>query len=291
MEEKSEEFGLLGAQIALVLHAFRSPEASHRCHVRNEEVAAKDLLPGDTSRRFLTYDSLPGILAVKAIGIDARTLFVELAPYDPMLVKEAELPKGVRVDIAKHSIWHGRIKIASVAYAPDDVAKEHGARWLWMISWSGLTEEEIRIAIRTLDILDIENAYEEPSETADAVNGPMDAPRMELRLGFQLQLIQEQVPILAMRMEQSQQLGMRQQQILTLEQMQRFERWLQRNPEEAIEQALARDSSPEGQFRLVKFILFKVARDVKHAADQVGRPVEWREARRIAKKLLYQSAN
>ena len=73
---------------------------------------------------------------------------------------------------------------------------------------------------------------------------------------------------------------------LELSQMLRFERWLQANPVKAIQDALDRDASPEGQARLAKYIVFKMARDVKNAANQIGKDISWRDARKIVRRAL-----
>ena len=96
-------------------------------------------------------------------------------------------------------------------------------------------------------------------------------------------------PVLAQTQQFETRGEMRLEQNLELVQLQRFERWLSRNPVEAIQQALEKDSSPEGMARLTKLITFKMARDVKNAAAQTGRDISWKEARRIVSRMM--SAN
>ncbi len=303
VRHEDAELDLLGRQIALVIESFRHPDEEHECAVRHERFPGRELLPGDATRRFLVFDSLPGSINVKAIGIDKRTLFVELSAYDPEKLAETELPKGVRLDIVGRALRHGRRKLAFLSCASKDVAREHGNRWLWMVSWDTLPEDELRLAIRTLDLLDQSDVYEapraSPASTPASMSGTLKPGMgLEMRLGLHLDLIQEQVPILAVRAKNTGPGGMRLEQTAVLaqearleqqlefKQLQRFELWLKRNPVEAIREALERDGSPEGQARLVKFIEFKMARDVREAARASGQDIAWSQARRIVRKMM-----
>jgi hypothetical protein len=274
--------GLLGRQIRLAIATFRERERMHRCDVREGEFAASDLLPNHSKRKHLAYESLPPSVQVKAIGIDAECLFIELGPFDKDRAEEQSLPDGVRLDIPAHAMWHGRRKLAHIAYAPPDVREEHRSRWLWMVSWARLPQESLDLAIRTLDQLHEADVYYMSRPAPKPIAAPAPRSPMEKRLGMQMELIQEQVPVLSLDTN----LGLRQGLSHEFRQLQRFETWLNRNPAEAIQEALESDDSVEGQERLVNFILFKMARDVREAAAQVGKPIEWSEARRIVRKMM-----
>jgi len=277
--------GLLGLQMQLAIASFRERERSHWCHVRQEEIAASDLLPNHAKikRKHLAFESLPPSVHVKAIAVDAECLFLELGPFNKDRAKEQTLPDEVRLDIPGHAMWHGRRKLAHIAYAPPDIREEHRSRWLWMIDWARLPQRSLNLAIETIDRLHEADVYHVFRPAPAPVAAPKPHSPMEKRLGMQLELIQEQVPVLSLdptlRPEQSQRLELRQ--------LQRFETWLSRNPVQAIQEALEADDSVEGQQRLVKFILFKMARDVREAAFQAGKPIEWSEARRIVRKMMY----
>jgi hypothetical protein len=287
-----DELGLLGQQINLVTHAYTSPSGTYWCEVQGVHLTS-DQIFGDSKaeRRFLVYDSLPGSIHVMAIGIDANNLFVELSPYDPEAVKqtseEENMPANVRVD--KRGIWFGRRKLASVMRGSAKIQAEHGPRVLWTMSRS-LSDEDRQRVIATLDGLDEAGAYEMEQKDSGRDVGAAPATsgthRMEIRLGLQMDLIARQVPVLAIRMEGRPETRTELQQSLEFQQLLRFEAWLQRDPENAIIQALARDPSSEGQARVIKFILFKTARDVKSAAGDSGREIPWSEARKIARNIL-----
>jgi hypothetical protein len=287
------ELGLLGQQLRLALAAFDQPLLQHYCAVRQEEHSGHALMGASgEERRFLEYDALPGSLHVKAIGIDPKTMFIELAPYDAVALREEHtesiLPKGVRVD--GRGVWFGRRKIASVVRSSPAVEAEHGPRALWTISRS-LPADSLALAIATLDALDVDIFYEIASDKgySHAYVGPAvgmsgSSQRMEMRLTLDLAL--EQKPVLALRQEGRMRTEMHMD--LELRALQRFERWLASSPKEAIDAALAKDSSPAGQNRLAKMICFKLAGDVKRAADERGRPITWPQAREIVRRSMAQ---
>jgi len=278
------ELGLLGQQLGLALTAYAAPQGSYWCEAQKAHLTGQEVL-GDSSarRRFLVYDSLPGSVHVMAIGVDDKALFIELSPYDPEGVKQAfaevTMPDGVRVDT--EGMWLGRRRLASITRGSRQVELEHGARVLWTVSRS-LSPEHIAAAIATFDGLDAAGAYEievSGMSAAPAASGP---PRMEMRLGLQMELIQKQVPVLAMHTE----MRAKMRQGLELQQLFRFEAWLRRDPEDAIVHALSADPSPKGQARVVSFIQFAIARTVKKAAADNGRDIPWSDARKIARKLM-----
>jgi hypothetical protein len=286
------ELGLLGKQINLVLKAYDAPGETYRCAVQDKNYLGSELFVDTTeSRRFLMYDNLPGTINVMAIGIDTQTIFVELSPYDlddvRRIAKEADvLPKGIRVDT--RGIWFKSRKLASVTCDMERLDAEHGARVLWMIPRSK-SEEDIRMVITVLDALDVTNAYLLESETGETAGSntnaaPIGTMKLEQRMSLQMDLIQRQVPILALQ----QKLGVRaeQQQILEVQQVLRFESWLRRDPETAIVTALSNDPTPRGQMRVVFFVRFALARDVKKAAEANGRDISWKAARKIARNVM-----
>lgn len=280
--------GLLGQQIRLAIGAYRNPVASHYCSVRDGEFTSEELFTGDGERRFLAFDSLPGTVNVKAIGIDAKTLFVELTPFDRERFREIGEPSGVRID--SRGLWRGHRKLAGLDIASSKVAAEHGPRALWTIPWPALSVENLAVVIAVLDSADVSGAYiDDPSMAADA---PPAAPvmklTMELRMDLQLRLIQTQVPILSLgnRLENRLELGMH----LELQQLQRFETWLEKNPADAIEVFLKNNPGPEGERRVAKMIEFKLARDVKNAAERTGHDIDWPHARKIVRRLLKRCA-
>lgn len=282
------DLGLLGQQIALVLRAYQNPDERHYCRVRDGEFPTSDLFTGNGDRRFLAFDSLPGTVNVKAIGVDAKTIFVELTPFDDDRLAETALPDGIKLNGG--GLWHGRHKLAHVALASPKVAAEHGPRALWTIPWSKLSPEDLAVTVAALDRADEAGAYvEEPSDVAHVA--PVNSTgrmRMELRMDLQLRLIQTQVPILSLsnRLENRLEIGMR----LELAQLQRFETWLERNPADAIDAYLKTHPGPEGELRVAKMIEFKMARDVKNTAEASGHDIDWSCARRIVRRLLKRCA-
>jgi hypothetical protein len=284
MHGQSREMGLLGLQIQLAVAVFQNRNAEHFCQVRHEVFAGNELLTGDSERQFLVYDCLPGSMHNKAIGLDSKTLFIELTPFDLEAVAESTLPNKVRV--TSKAIFYGKRKVASCIQSSEAVAKDKGARALWMVPWQKLDAEQLTTAITCLDILDIDNAYVLELDPAEQENAPAASSsggmRLELRLGLQMELIQAQVPVLALQQGLRPELS----QNLELLQTLRFERLLEQNGEDAVLEYLARDSSPAGQKRLAGMIIFKLARDVKMAAAASGQVLEWPQARKIVRKLM-----
>lgn len=285
----SSNLGLLGAQVLLAIAAYRRPEDRHHCRVRDESFLGSELVTGN-SRKFLVYDSLPGTVHNKAVGLDKATLFIELTPFDPERLKElpSTLPKGVQ--FKDGHLWLGKRKLAHCIRSSEKIEEEHSARALWTIRWSALSEESLQIVVATLDQLDQEGAYlDEASDVGTSLSGmslgagsSAGGQTLELRLGLQMDLIQTQVPVLAIG------IGMRTEMQMDIEfaQMLRFEQMLARNAAQAIEQALEKDDSPAGQARVANFILFAMARQVKNAAAEIGHEVSWSKARKVARDLM-----
>lgn len=287
VQSDSDGVGVLGAQIRLALNAYREPEALYECRVLKDRVRGDALLPGDQrKRRYLDPERLPQTPMIKGIAVDRFTLFVELAPLDRERLRGASLPNEVRLNVDRHEMWHGRRKLAHIAYAPPDVQRDHGERWLWMIGWSKLPQESLDLAIKTLDLFHEAELFQGKRPAPPRPQSNAGPAPLEKRLGMQLELIQEQVPVLAMRHEARLEQAPRLEQQLGLQQLQRFERWLSRNPVQAIQESLEKDDSAEGQARLVKFIEFKMARDVREAARAAGQDIDWSQARRIVRKAM-----
>ncbi len=286
--EETSDLGLLGKQIMLAITAFgAAPDTALYCAVRDDYFRADELLTGDGRRKFLAYDSLPGSEDIKSIGIDENTLLLELSPCDveTLLTYADELPNGV--SFRNDGVYLGRRKLAHLAkpkMKPDEI---HGTRVLWMIDWPKLGPQELRTVVEVFDLADTVGAYESDLGVDEGVTPVAygKKPSLEMRLGLQFQLIQEQVPILALRIEPRDEQRTEQRLELTLEQTLRFERWLERNPEEAIEEYLANHPTPQGARHLASLIQFKLARDVKKIAEREGKPIDWPEARRIVRKI------
>ncbi|MCC7522348.1 hypothetical protein IT407_00895 [Candidatus Uhrbacteria bacterium] len=276
--------GVLGVQLQLALSAYAKPEEEHACSVLGDRVPGSLIFTGGKGkRRYMQYERLPPSPYIKAIGVDDNTLFIELSPLDLERLKKADMPEGIRFELDRHQVWHTgkrRRKIAWVSNFKDN------ERWLWMVEWSRLPQDNLDAAIGMLDRFLEDGLFQgkkQPPRSPHSAEKPL-----EKRLGMQLELIQEQVPELMLndKLTQSSELNQGMTQELQLQQLQRFERWLSRNPVEAIQDALDKDDSPEGQARLVKFIEFKMARDVREAAKSSGREIAWSEARQIVRKLM-----
>jgi|GEM_PF-2721985 len=284
--EETSELGLLGKQIILTLTAFRSAsDTVLYCAVRDGYFPASEILPGENRRKFLAYDSLPGSSDIKAIGIDANALFLELSPCDVERLREHadELPSGV--SFRTDGIYLGQRKLAHLAKSKTKPDEIHGIRVLWTIDWPKLKPNQLRMVIEVFDLANTLGAYKSAIDGDDVGGAPVafhKKPGLEMRLGLQFELIQEQVPILALetRLKPEMQLE------LTIEQTLRFERWLERNPEEAIEEYLANHPTPQGARNLLNLILFKLARDVKTISAHNGKAIDWPEARRIARNII-----
>lgn len=292
----SDELGYLGKQIFLAIEASAHPDQIFHCEIQDKDLSGKELV-GDKQNnlRFLTFDSLPGSIHIMAIGLNDEAIFVELSPYDQeevdQLLQDDGAPVGFRV--SEKGIFQGKTKLASVTYGSKEVAEEHGDRVLWTIQRS-LSQEQLHSAIRILDFLDIDVAYRQ-DEYVDYAQAPSAhgsrGPKLEMRLALKMDIIQVQVPVLALH--QNQELGIHpdQLQIMQLRQLQCFEFWLERDPEGALNAFVERDPSPEGQKQLTRFIQFALARKVKNAAASTGTEIPWKFARKIVRRISSRPAS
>ncbi len=288
MSDPVRTLGLLGRQLKLVLQAFQAPDTTLFCAVRGETTSAATTLFREGERSFLVFDSMPGSVDVKAIGIDAENLFVELAPLDYMALKGAEALKGIRID--SRGIWLGRKRLAKLETSSAAVAREHGARVLWTIPWSTLAPGDLERIIQALDAIDDQGAYLEslpPDDEMVARSAPTSITLVQ-RMDLQLQLIQTQIPILSATVRQKQLQTVTMRLDMDLETCQQFESWLRRDPNEAINTYLLRDSSVPGQNRLTKLITFALVRVAREGAAARGETLTWPVARRLVRKQIYE---
>ncbi len=288
MSDPVRTLGLLGQQIKLVLQAFQAPDATLFCAVRNETLPAATALFREEARSFLVFDSMPGSVDVKAIGVDAENLFVELAPLDYMALRGTEVLKGLRMD--NRGMWLSRRRLAKLETSSAAVTREHGARVLWTIPWSTLAPSDLERVIQALDAIDDQGAYLEslPPEENMAPRSAPTSINLVQRMDLQLQLIQTQIPILSATVRQKQQQTVVMRQDMDLVTCQQFESWLRRDPNEAINTYLLRDSSVPGQNRLTKLITFALVRVAREGAAARGETLTWPVARKLVRERIYQ---
>lgn len=236
-------------------------------------------------------ESMPGHFAIKAIAVDATTLYLETAPLDPKKVESVIVERMLPVSFAeKEGLFVDTttmkpliaiekavtIQRESVTFAP---------RSLWKVNLSELDRVRKEAIITLMDAIFTSEAYDLAGMVEEQEPPRQEKqeqkPRLELRLQLQLmhQLRLEQRPLLAHslrpevavkvegRLELHALLGL-QQMILRME------------PEELLGFA-AKYFAEHGETKTKSVLIFVLAGRVKNAVPDIT----WKEARKLASKI------
>lgn len=284
MPTKPDEYDLLGGQLLCALAFARSGfSLDERLldHVREETFSAREMFELSGKRYFMTGDSLPGDAAVKAIGVDARALYLETSPLSPDDVKE--VLKSRRLAVSFRESTHTFVTLAGKPLATVTTGKVPSGtepRCLWTILWRTMRAEDLELALKVTDAVYSHSAWQQ-EESRASVDG---ATRTMLKRDFELsleivQMLQlEQRPILSLEMA-----GILTQR-LELRMLQRVERQLLDATPEEIRAYAERDLSPEGQRKTMQVFLFVLARRLKEALKD--KHLSWKQARRLVRQAV-----
>lgn len=287
--ETSSDFDLLGGQLFEAVNFARFGFDSRLKlfdHVRDETLEAGGMFVADRGRWFMTRDSLPGDVAVKALGVDRRALYVETAPLATQQVNEALTEKNVaaRYDESMHSFvtFSGRV-LLTVTDA--EVSPDFMPRALWTIFWSSLRVADLELALKIADAVYAKSAWQVAPEHGDllvATRATGDL-RVELAQMMVQMLAREQRPLLSLepRAQHIQSMRLEMRPILHLE------RSLLNAGPEALEEYAKRDLSPEGQRRTMQILVFVLAGRIKR---EINQRLSWKQARRAAHGMIFRTS-
>lgn len=293
-----QEFDLLGEQL-VAARALREsgfdPALTVRDAITDANVPAGEMFDQIGIRWFMRGDSLPGHVAIKAIAVDRDGIYLETAPPDEEKVRaiiEVNMfalaynhTKGLVIDT---STGKPLVVITTHIQKPTGAMKELAPRVMWTIPGSASavrTEAVIRFAdaIFSGDAFNLDEDSSEPAPETATLHQAQELT-LKLQLGLEQRLSIEQRPLLSLstevRGEQRQELQLQIRQMLSIEQ-----RFLRMTHEELLAHA-AKDTSPEGQRRMQKIFQFVLAGKVKRAMAEQHPDMPWRDARRIARKLI-----
>lgn len=284
------EQDFLGSQLMLAVSFLESgfdPNLQLEDTVASQSTRASEVFSCQEERWFMRDESIPGHLAIKAIGVDENGLYIETSPLNAEKVQEViqdlMLPFAYDAKGGTFSDTTTRqplIRIGSPVKVP-----ELGARCLWTIPLKGIKPIRWKAVIRLADALFTADAYDvEPIEQetfGPIVSEPaVKKMSMQLQISLHQRLEIEQRPILSLRQElRPQMLGemrLELRKLLAIEQ-----KILNMSPQE-LEEFVVRHAIEHGEERTRSILLFAIAGRIKAVAQELT----WREARKISLKLV-----
>lgn len=252
--------------------------------VQDEYFPAGEMFQTDESGRrwILSQDSLPGDLAIKAVAVDCRNLFLEISPVDLSAAGEALEERRIAAEFLPVQLRTTAGRRIAVRMSASEGNPEHGIspRQLWAIPWKD-RRQDCELAIRAFDAVYTAGAYLsgelDMGATLPAASSPR--PEMQMRMSIQLQLQQEQRPVLLLEgrpdLLQVQRLELRG--IMGLQNS-----VLQMTPDELERWAHGECQKPSGARKVYSVIVFTLAGRIRRVQPSLN----WREARTKARRLI-----
>ena len=289
------ELDLLGVQLQLAL-AFRdsgfAPDLRLEDEVTHEALPAEDMFFQVGNRWYMRPESLPGHLGVKAIGADDDALYLETAPLriDKIqgIAVERMMPFGYDAENSAFiDLTTGRrLVFIGPAERPEVGGVELDPRCLWTFPFAALDDVRRRAVVELADAAFTADAYELPEEEVSV--GPVTSQAavqrisLKVQLNLQQRLQAEQRPVLSLGTE------MRREQVQTLElrQILAIDHAIRRMTNEDLVGFFAEYVAKHGEKQALRVAVFALAGKVKSAMPGIT----WREARRLARKLVHQPA-
>lgn len=240
-----------------------------------------------SGRWFLRQDSIPGDVNVKALGVDRQRLMVETTPVDIPLLRDAVAQTNLLLRIFDDRITSGTGKeLVTLRDQQDADAEKHlDARELWDMTWHTLSDDELLLAVRALDLIYRANTFceSQPGDSSDVANAAavMGKREMRLEMNIQMQLQLEQRPLLALRVETRPEQRMQLQQVMGLQQA-----LLHMDELELTAWIANQLTKPGGEKRAYSALVFTLAGKI--ARTPAGREMTWPQRRRMARQLMAQ---
>jgi hypothetical protein len=265
---------------------FDDPVTSTKC-------SGAELFTKTRTRWQMRFDSLPGDPHIKAIAVDDKAIYLETSPLDGARLPDvlSELSPRPVFNTASRTFQHDGAHLAIIspdkAYAPNGLA----ARCLWTIPWPKLSQRQRELAITLADTIYSKNAFLGAGYAGDDDGGSVSATLADQeKPGLRLELSMLQTLRLEQRPELSLETEMRPEQVQV--QRQELRQIL------AIQQRILRMDRDEmtayfaqlGEKEALRVSTFVLAGRIKDAALSVGRTIEWKEARRVARTMLRKTA-
>lgn len=270
-----------------------------------DPIAAGEQVPGHVmftsteGRWFLRYESLPGIVAMKAVAVDVDGIYLETAPVPAKdlteIIRKSKLPLRVSTDGTQIIASSSKQPVVIITRTTVDLEGFTETRELWTIPVGGLQDIHVQHAIRLADLVYTKNVYETGEE--EPAGEDDGQPTMRMQLGFQQQLQMSQRPMLAQRLEQKTEqrleqkteqklettTEMRTEMRMELRQILALQYQILHMTEEELIAFATKDTTPTGQKRTLGILIFVLAGRVKNLKPALT----WKEARRIARKSVY----
>lgn len=291
--------GLWGRQISNAIEFAESGLDNSRefeCAVTGERVTGAVLFPGTSKRRYMRPASIPGDLALKAIAVEMKYLFLEMAPPNvndlkAIIIREM-LPLQYRAKEGR--VIDATTRMTLAYHSRSEVPTHDGVQLLQRVLWVSTIGEERRrteMFVRLLDLMQKEDAFLDralvmprrlPPLPPPKSPEPPRGPRLTLELQQRQVITIEQRPKLAL--EQRPELGTKMRMTTELQLRQMFvleQRALRMTPDEIIQMIL--DNPTIAGHRMVERLLFLgVTRAVKNAQPSLS----WREVRALVRRVL-----
>jgi hypothetical protein len=254
--------------------------------VAGEECLAEKMFAKAGKRWQMRSDSIPGDPHIKAIAVNDAGIFLETSPVDEARLADifGEAMWPTAFDRRLRRITSGNACLATITEAAEFADKGLAPRCLWVIPYKKLSMHGLELAISAADIVYGANAYLGDGFRAGEASDPAAASeRPELRLDMSMiQTLEiEQRPELSLEIED------RMDQIMTQRQEIQGIMALQQRILQMRESELVAYVAEVGAEKALRAIVFTLAGRVKTAVALAGRDIDWKQARRIARQLVY----
>ncbi len=273
MKYPTYEMDLIGKQLLLALryaeHGFPSDE-HFDCEVSGERLRGGNLFVEKKNRHFLRFDSIPGALSIKAIGVTEKKLLLETAELDLSAFRTAIQNFGLSYPLMIEStgiVAKGQ-SLISLRWN-----KKVTKRCLWTFQWPKFKADDRRLAITLMDLAYASDTFVQSDDNSFSPQ-VIEKLTLDLDLSLRQELELEQVPEMAIQPEMS------------LAQMFIMEQRILRMTAEELAEFALKDDSVDGKKRKLNILIFALARKVKQTLSPTQPDLSWREARRIVRETI-----
>ncbi len=225
--------------------------------------------------------SLPGHIAIKAIGVDRKSLFVETAQVDiekiQRIIEEGELDITFNREKRTFSTRTGK-KLVVLS------GSSESGRTLWTVPLHHLSDDDTDLVISFIDTVSIENAFENGEEEFGSLT-PGQAPALLLQLNLSMvQLLeQEQQPQLLAALDAALDVNVDVTVNFDITRLLRLQHIILRMSTEELVEFVTKDTSKEGQQKVLRVLHFVLSGKIKRLKSEL----DWKSARKIAWSLIH----
>jgi hypothetical protein len=186
---KIENYGLLGQQLLNTVSFWYSrfaPDLTFIDPVTQNRVTSKVLFGPSGKKWIMRSDSLPGYIAIKAIGVDTHTLYIETSQICDEDVEGVIQSNNLEVLFNKHKRTFRFANVGGSFEIKLSSRTKHPQRCLWTIPLEGSNDENVNSAIELIDFLVIEGAFERETSPSEDVQPKVETARLLLKLDLNL---------------------------------------------------------------------------------------------------------